>query len=42
MAWLMVVLPVGPAETWHSKANRVKGMTVVSNLKERPGTTSAS
>jgi len=40
MPWLMVVLPAGPAATWHSKANRVSGITVVSNRNDRPGTTS--
>src|ERR1700694_81334 len=42
MAWLMVVLPAGPAETCRAKANRVSGMTVVSNRNDRPGTTSVS
>src|SRR5205823_815004 len=42
MPWLMMVLPAGPAATWHSKANRVSGITVVSSRNERPGTTSVS
>src|SRR5438309_437004 len=42
MAWEMVVLPPDPARTWHSKANRVSGITVVSSRNDRPGTTSVS
>src|ERR1700730_2332270 len=42
MAWLVVVLPAAPAATWHSKAKRVSGMTVVSNRNDCPGTTSVS
>src|SRR2546423_4231433 len=38
----MVVLPAGPAMTWHSNANRVRGMTVVSNWNDFPGTTAVS
>jgi len=42
MAWLRVVLPPEPDETLHTKANRVSGITVVSSLKDVPGTTSVS
>src|SRR3984893_6878609 len=38
----MMVLPVGPAPTWHSSANRVREMTVVSSRKDFPGTTSVN
>src|ERR1700730_14189059 len=42
MDWLSVVLPVEPGETEQTNANRVSGITVVSNRKDCPGTTSVS
>src|SRR5438067_12654797 len=37
-----MVLPAELGETLHSKANRVRGITVVSRRKDWPGTTSLS
>src|SRR5438874_865994 len=34
IAWLRVVLPVEPGETLHSKAKRVRGITVVARRKD--------